>query len=661
VSISIPTAVAYARVNRLLVSNLVGVALVALMGLAAAWWGGDLVLLRRLQALVRTAQRLGAGDLSARTGVAHRGGELGQLAQTFDEMAGALQARDAEIRTLNADLEQRVATRTVELREAKAFLEHMIATSPGILFQVDSQRLCATYVSPNVERLLGYRPEELIGDPAALAGTMHPDDWADLLGAERRRLRQRGAPELAGREVELVREARWRHKDGSYRWFAVALRVAHDERGRPTHSLGHALDITERKSAEEAMLQARAEAVRANQAKSEFLSRMSHELRTPLNAILGFAQLLQMGALDREQHDNVEHILRGGRHLLSLINEILDLTRLESGRLLAMSPEPVVVGEVVQECLDLIAPMATEKQIEFQAGEAVAATQAVLADRQRFKQVILNLLSNAVKYNRSGGSVVVTVAEAATGRVQISVTDTGPGISEDERSRLFRPFERLQAEQMRVEGTGLGLALSKRLVEAMGGTIGVESTVGVGSTFWVQLTAAERLDVPEPSEVPAEAAAAGPTRTVLYIEDNLANVRLLERILARRPSIRLLTAMQGRLGLELIREHRPDVIFLDIDLSDLPGDEVLRILQQDARTSWTPVVIISGNTNPRAHTRLLAAGASAFLTKPLDAAKLLRLLDELLPAEERPSEGEGTPSRSPETNGFANVASDRVL
>jgi PAS domain S-box-containing protein len=660
VSISIPTAVAYARVNRLLISNLAGGALVALMALVAAWWGGELVLLRRLRALVGTARRLGAGDLGARTGAEYRAGELGQLAQTFDEMAGALQARDAEIRTLNADLEQRVALRTMELREAKAFLEHQIATSPGILFQIDSQRLCATYVSPNIERLLGYHPEEIVGNPVALAEIMHPEERADLMAPEREHRRRHGRPDLAGQDVELTREVRWRHKDGSYRWFAMALRVAHDEQGRPTFSLGHALDITARKTAEEAMLQARGEAVRANQAKSEFLSRMSHELRTPLNAILGFAQLLQMEVFEPQQQESVEQILKGGRHLLSMINEILDLTRLESGRLLAMSPEPVVVGEVVRECVDLITPMASEKRVHIRADDAGASPLAVLADRQRLKQVILNLLSNAVKYNHREGGVTISVAEPDAGRIQIAVTDTGSGIAESQLALLFRPFERLDAEEKHVEGTGLGLALSKRLVEAMGGSIGVESLVGVGSTFRVQLASADRVDVLALPALPIGTPAAGPARTVLYIEDNLANVRLLERILAHRPNIRLLTAMQGRLGLELIREHRPDVVLLDLDLADMRGDEVLRILQEDPQTSWIPVVVMSGTTDPRAFTRLRAAGACACLTKPLDAPKLLGLLDELLSAGVPPAEQ--VPRGSPQPrHGFANATPNRVL
>ncbi len=765
VSIGIPTAVAYAGANRLLLRNFVGLAVVILVALAAAWWAGDLLLLRRVRALVRATNRLGTGDLSVRTGVPYGGGEFGRLTRAFDDMADALQKREAEamaaeaalgaseqrfrrltenapdvifqfrlapefgveyinpavaattgyapaevyadrdlpfqvihpedlpvlqaalqdpaahsgplhlrwrrkdgtliwteqrivpvyddsgtlvavegiarditdlkqadeeIRALNAQLERRVAERTAEMREAKAFLEHLITTSPGILFQANAADDTATYISPNLDRLLGYCPEEVVGVPYFFLEHMHPDDRTRTLAEDNEHRLRGGHAALAGKEIEVVREIRYGHKNGSYRWFSVAMRIGHDEAGNRTTILGHALDITERKLAEDAMLEARAEAERANLAKSEFLSRMSHELRTPLHSILGFGQLLEMDLPRPEQAESIQQILRAGRHLLGLINEVLDIARIEAGRV-SISPEPVPVGELVHESLDLIAPMAAAKRVQLQGHTAGASDQYVHADRQRLKQVLLNLLSNAVKYNRPDGTVTLALSEPAPGRLRISVGDTGPGIPADRLERLFKPFERLHAEQMGVEGIGLGLALSKRLVEAMGGQIGVETTVGVGSTFWV-----EAALVPSPQEQPGFAAAGGaerngPERTVLYIEDNLANVRLVERILAHRPRVRLLTAMQGRLGLDLIREHRPDLVLLDIHLSDLQGDEVMRLLQEDARTREIPIVVISATEDRRILKRLLAEGARAYLTKPLDAQRLLSLLDEILP------------------------------
>ncbi len=379
---------------------------------------------------------------------------------------------------------------------------------------------------------------------------------------------------------------------------------------------------------------AKDEAEKANRAKNEFLSRMSHELRTPLNAILGFGQLLEMDHLPGEQQESVEHILRSGRHLLGLIDEVLDIARIEAGNL-ALSLEPVLIIDELQDALDLVQPIAAARNIRLDSDRRELCRRHVAADRLRLKQVFLNLLSNAVKYNHPGGTVTLSCEETGNGRVRVKVTDTGPGIPPDKLTRLFTPFDRLGAEQSEVEGTGLGLSLAKHLVEAMGGTLGVESAPGRGSTFWVELAIAEspleRLEqaderVPAPVRTDTPRAA----RAVLYIEDNLSNLRLIERLLVHRPEVRLIPAMQGSLGLQLAREHRPDLILLDLQLPDLSGSEVLRRLQEAPETRNTPVVIISADATPGQIDRLLAAGAWRYLTKPLDVKKLLALLDEAL-------------------------------
>ena len=379
--------------------------------------------------------------------------------------------------------------------------------------------------------------------------------------------------------------------------------------------------------------QAKSEADRANQAKSEFLSRMSHELRTPLNAILGFAQILDMEVISPEQQEGVKHILTGGRHLLNLINEVLDIARIETGRL-SFSPEPIQASEVLQETLDLIEPLATQRNIRLHLAEI--PDRHIRADHQRFKQVLLNLMSNAVKYNREGGRVTVTCAapEAVPAeRLRLVISDTGPGIPADKLGRLFTPFDRLDADETLVPGTGLGLALSKSLVEAMGGAIGVESVAGQGSTFWVEMPIAEapveRLKRTGNLGLPA-APASAKAKTVLYVEDNLSNLRLVEQILAHRPAIRLLSAMQGQLCLDLAREHQPDLILLDLNLPDLHGSQVLNLLQADSRTEAIPVVVISADATTHQIERLLAAGARTYLTKPLDVKQFLRVMDKLL-------------------------------
>jgi signal transduction histidine kinase/ActR/RegA family two-component response regulator len=372
-------------------------------------------------------------------------------------------------------------------------------------------------------------------------------------------------------------------------------------------------------------------AERANQAKNEFLSSMSHELRTPLNAILGFGQLLQAASLSEEDRDSVDHIVKAGRHLLDLINEILDLSRIEAGRL-ALSPEAVGVAELARETVELMRPTAAKRGISIEI-EAAPGDVHVSADRQRLKQVLLNLLSNAVKYNREDGGIDVRIAPVDPDRLRLFVVDTGPGIAAGRMERLFEPFERLGAEGTSIEGTGLGLALARRLMEAMGGTIGVDSEPGRGSTFWIELAAAES-PIAAFERVNGHAAAPNgdgpPDHTLLLIEDNLSNLALIERILHARPGVALLSAMQGGLGLELARQHRPDLILLDLHLPDIPGHEVLHRLRADPVTRDTPIVVVSADATRGRVQRLMDQGATGYLTKPLDVAELLSVVDDAI-------------------------------
>ena len=377
--------------------------------------------------------------------------------------------------------------------------------------------------------------------------------------------------------------------------------------------------------------QAEEEAVAANRAKSQFLSRMSHELRTPLNAILGFGQLLAMDHLEDDQREGVDHITRAGRHLLDLINEVLDLSRIDTGGL-SLSLEPVNVDELVADAVSLVGPMSAGRQMALRSEREDAAAH-VLADRQRIKQVLVNLLANAVKYSPPGAVATVLTESVGNGRIRITVADTGPGIPPELLPRLFRPFDRIGAEATGVEGTGLGLALSKALVEAMGGTIGVDSTVGVGSRFWVELPETAPVAAGPDATADLDAVAAtdgGRSGTVLYIEDNLSNFRLVERTLALRANVRLLPAMLGGLGLDLAREHRPDLVLLDLHLPDMSGDELLARLRADPTTREIPVVVLSADATPGQVERLLASGARAYLTKPLDIGQFLAVVDDVL-------------------------------
>jgi PAS domain S-box-containing protein len=436
-----------------------------------------------------------------------------------------------------------------------------------------------------------------------------------------------------------------------------------DAEGNVVFAIACFIDMTEHRAAEARLREtaeeldvARQAADAANRAKSEFLSRMSHELRTPLTAILGFGQLLQIENLTPHQSEFVGYVLTAGQHLLALINEILDLAQVESGRL-AISMEPVELGEVIREVVDLLTPLAAERSVIVSAPLAgpggPRGELAVLADRQRLKQVLLNLGSNAIKYNASGGSVRISAAPADQA-VRVEVTDTGAGIPEADVRRLFTPFERIGAEGTEIEGTGLGLSLSKVLVVAMGGLIGVESQVGAGSTFWFSLPMAapgslvgagaadsptgevdlgparEEPAPPTPSETTASTGG-----TVLYIEDNPSNLRLLTRVLQRRPQVTLVSATRGDVGIELARQRRPDLILLDLHLPDQPGDRVLRALRADPLTADIPVVIVSADAIPGRDEHLIEGGANAYLTKPLDLPHLLDLVDQYTTRKEQ--------------------------
>jgi CheY-like chemotaxis protein/two-component sensor histidine kinase len=358
---------------------------------------------------------------------------------------------------------------------------------------------------------------------------------------------------------------------------------------------------------------------------------MSHELRTPLNAILGFGQLLERQNPSAQQRGRVAHIMSAGRHLLNLINEVLDISRIEAGHL-QLSVEPVAVAEVLDEALDLMRPLAADRSMQISVDAHPKEGIHILADRQRLKQVLLNLLTNAVKYTPAGGRIDVSVQQRGADKTRIVVTDTGAGIPKEKLARLFTPFDRLGLEQSGVEGTGLGLALCQRLMHAMAGEIGVTSTAGKGSAFWIELPAADSplKALPRNRSAASDHASMAEGGKILYIEDNLSNLTLVEQMLCEQPGIELLTAMQGRLGLDLARKHLPDLILLDLHLPDLRGHEVLARLRQDKATRYIPVVVISADATARQIQRLLSAGAQSYLTKPLDIREFFRVVDETM-------------------------------
>jgi signal transduction histidine kinase len=403
---------------------------------------------------------------------------------------------------------------------------------------------------------------------------------------------------------------------------------AGDEIGRLSKAHVRAEKLLARRAAE--LTAARDEALKATQAKNAFLSSTSHELRTPLNSILGFAQLLLLSDLSDQNHEGAGYILGAGRHLLGLINELIDIARIESGDL-SLSLEPVWVLPLVEEISQLIKPLAAERSITVvrqRAGPALAAH----ADRQRFSQVLLNLMSNAVKYNRHGGTITITSREQGTSQASVVVADTGQGLSQDDLDRVFVPFERLGAEQTETEGTGIGLPLAKALTEAMGGRLSASSVLGEGSAFTVTLPRAQGVTgapLPEaaPSSSARPSASAGATVSILYIEDNLVNIEVVSQFLKGRQNTLLQTVRSGRAGIECAIRDVPDLILLDLHLQDLHGEQVLKELRAEPVTAAIPVVVLSADASPGVIRRLLAGGALAFLTKPLDLAEFGELLD----------------------------------
>jgi PAS domain S-box-containing protein len=514
------------------------------------------------------------------------------------------------------------------LRDQQFYTRSLIESNIDALITTDPAGII-TDVNKQMEALTGCTRDELIGAPFKNYFTDPEQAEAGI---------KRVLNESKVTDYELTARAR----DGNETVVSYNATTFHDRDRKLQGVFAAARDVTERKRFERTLQEnnlelerAKAAAEKANLAKSDFLSSMSHELRSPLNAILGFAQLINSDSPPPtpSQTASIDQILHAGWYLLELINEILDLAQIESGKL-ALSQEPTSLSEVMLECQAMIEPQAQLRGISMTFPEPTIP-HFVDADRTRLKQVLINLLSNAIKYNQANGAVIVDYTDSAPHRLRVSVRDSGAGLSPEMLGQLFQPFNRLGRETSREEGTGIGLVMSKRLVELMGGTIGVASTVGSGSVFWFELNAVSAPHLAADLAVPAAIARApiqpgAPLRTLLYVEDNPANLKLIEQLIDRRPDMRLLVAGDGDLGIRLARASLPEVILMDINLPGICGIEALKILREDPETAHIPVVALSANAMPRDIEKGLQAGFFRYLTKPIKVHEFMDTLDVAL-------------------------------
>ncbi|MFZ5666084.1 MAG: ATP-binding protein [Pseudomonadota bacterium] len=587
------------RLDRVRFNGLVITGLLTVAGLVGSLFAVFLFssgIVRRVQRLERDAVLLAQGEALEQREAGRD--EIGLLAVRMTEASALLRAREQALR----EGEERFRLVIEGVRDY------------GI-FALDPDGKVISW-NTGAERIKGWTSDEILGRHFS---TFYPGDDAH----------DRSMRNLA----EAVRDGRmedegWRvRKDGTLFWANVVITALRDEAGELRGFSKVTRDITERRRAQEALEHARQEAEQASTAKSLFLSRMSHELRTPLNAILGFAQLLELDHSGRGKTDaaSIDQILRAGRHLLALIDEVLDIARIEAGKL-GMEIVPVALSGTISEAVGLSLPEAESHRIAIRHETAHLAP--VAADRRRLLQVLLNLLSNAIKYNRPGGEVVIT-AQVAGERVRVEVVDSGIGVDPGQAGELFQPFTRLAAGAARTEGTGLGLSLSRALIEAMGGSIGYAPRFDGhdGACFWFELPLTAQSKMPDllPARPPLPNHTAPCPLTILVVEDNLANAQLIEAVAARHwPEARILHAMQARLGLDLALRHSPDLVLLDLHLPDRDGDWVLREL--GASFPDLPVILLTADALA-AQADWTSRGAAAVLTKPIDVPSLLEVVE----------------------------------
>lgn len=609
---ALPTEEAFAPIRDMQRRIVLAAILLTLIAGAISWW-----LLRRqfapLHAAVQSLAGMSDSSKLLQPLPISKQDEIGLLVGGFNQLLATLGEHEAQLKT-----------------ERDFFSAVLQQSSDGVLmFEPEDLRI--REVNPKICHMLGYERDELLGLK-----------YSELLEADQESVTENVRSILLDK-MPLVRERNLRKKDGVV--VAAEVNAGLVETGARQLIMANLRDLTERKQAEQRLKEtnielerAKAAAEKANLAKSEFLSSMSHELRSPLNAVLGFAQLMesQTPPPSEKQKRSIDQILKAGWHLLSLINEILDLAKIELGKV-TMSQESISLCEVLQDCQAMIEPQAQQHRIEVTFPH-LDEPLYVHADQTKVKQVLINLLSNAIKYNRVGGAVMVECAMRGANRLRVSVKDTGVGLAPEQLAQLFQPFNRLGQESGAEEGTGIGLVVTKQLVELMGGVIGFESSVDVGSVFWFELptSSAPKRVAGSIGETGADAQdqvavyESSSQRTLLYVEDNPANLALVEELIGLRSDLKLLTAIDGNVGIQFARAYQPDMILMDIKMPGLSGFGALEVLRQDPATAHIPVMALSANAIPRDIARGMEAGFFSYLTKPIKVREFMAALDVAL-------------------------------
>ena len=541
----------------------------------------------------------------------------------IDILINTINGMMTDLRNAHNTLEQQVIERTQDLQLERNLF---IAGSVVVFKWRNEDGWPVEYVSPNITEVFGYTADDFLSGNVKYINLI-PEEDVTRVASEVTEATKNNKKHFTHEPYRIIR------KDGLLIWLDDYSTILRDKNGDVTHYLGYVVDITPRKNAEAVIIQAKEEAERANHAKSDFLSSMSHELRTPMNAILGFSQLLELKATDEKSKQNINEVLKAGNHLLTLINDVLDLSKIESGNF-DLSLEDTSLNQILKESLVLIYPLAEKNNIEIIDNISADTNHFIHVDYTRFKQVLLNLLTNAIKYNHPGGKITLSCTLSSPEQLRLSVLDTGIGLSQEQQEHLFKPFERVGAETTEVEGTGIGLVITKRLIEMMGGSIGIDSQPEIGSNFWVDVNITDEVfpSLPDTMKVEAKASdtAAHTSQTILYIEDSPVNQILVDQIITTQTPYKIIIAPDASIGLELAKTQIPDLILLDINLPGINGYEALKRLRANEMTQHIPVIALSANAMKSDLEKGQTAGFNDYLTKPVDMQQLITTLNKWL-------------------------------